>query len=56
MATLALERQQARVPARSILEAMELVVGFEDLKQSLARAVESQRRIHFLLEGPPACA
>ena len=56
VATLALERQQARVPARSILEAMELVVGFEDLKQALAQAVESQRRTHFLFEGPPASA
>ena len=35
---------------------MNLVVGFEDVKDRMAHAIESQRRIHFLLEGPPACA
>jgi len=52
----AMEHEFARVPAGSILEAMELVVGFEDIKEAIARAVEAQRRIHFLLEGPPASA
>ncbi len=51
-----MEREMARIPATSILEAMELVVGFEDIKLTLARAVESRRRINFMLEGPPACA
>lgn len=53
---LTMEREYARVPASSILEAMNLVVGFEDLKEAIARAVEARRRINFLLEGPPACA
>ncbi|MBA7667455.1 hypothetical protein ES703_75544 [subsurface metagenome] len=35
---------------------MDLVVGFEDIKEAIALAVESRRRINFLLEGPPACA
>lgn len=52
----AMEHEFARVPASDILEAMDLVVGFEDMKLAIARAVESQRRVHFLLEGPPACA
>jgi hypothetical protein len=52
----AMEHEFARVPASSILEAMELVVGFEDIKLAIARAVEAQRRVNFLLEGPPACA
>ena len=52
----AMEHEFARVPASSILEAMDLVVGFEDLKLAIARAIESQRRVNFLLEGPPACA
>ena len=51
-----MEREFARIPASTIMEAMDLVVGFDDLKEALARAIESQRRIHFLLEGPPACA
>jgi len=52
----AMEHEFARVPASSILEAMDLVVGFEDIKLAIARAVEAQRRVNFLLEGPPACA
>jgi len=52
----AMEREFARVPASSILEAMDLVVGFDDIKLAIARAVEARRRIHFLLQGPPACA
>ena len=51
-----MEHEFARVPAASVKESMDLVVGFDDVKDAIARAVESQRRIHFLLEGPPACA
>ncbi|KKN12114.1 hypothetical protein LCGC14_1019850 [marine sediment metagenome] len=50
------EREEHRVPAENIMEAMELVVGFDDIKLTLARAIEARRRTHFLLEGPPACA
>ena len=51
-----MEREFAKIPAATVLEAMNLVVGFEDMKDAIARAVESRRRINFLLEGPPACA
>ena len=51
-----MEREFTRVPAESVLEAMDLVVGFDDLKEAIALAVETRRRINFLLEGPPACA
>jgi hypothetical protein len=51
-----MEREFAKVPADSILEAMELVVGFDDVKETIARAIEQRKRTHFLLEGPPACA
>ena len=51
-----MEREFAKIPATSVLEAMDLVVGFEDIKEAIALAVESRRRINFLLEGPPACA
>ena len=51
-----MEREFAKIPAASVLEAMDLVVGFEDLKLAIARAVEARRRTNFLLEGPPACA
>jgi len=51
-----MEREFTRVPAASVMEAMDLVVGFDDVKDAISRAIESRRRIHFLLEGPPACA
>ena len=44
------------VPAAEIIEAMSLIVGFDDIKETIAFAIESRKRIHFLLEGPPACA
>jgi len=48
---------QYQAPAKSeVLAAFELVVGFEDIKETLADALASRRRINFLLEGPPACA
>lgn len=51
-----MEREFTKIPANSVLEAMDLVVGFDDLKKAIALAVETRRRINFLLEGPPACA
>lgn len=45
-----------RIPAAAVLAAMDLIVSFDDIKQAIAGAVESQRRIHFMMEGPPACA
>jgi len=51
-----MEREFAKIPAESVLEAMDLVVGFDDIKETIARAVEARRRTNFLLEGPPACA
>ena len=53
---LTMDREFAKVPASSVLEAMNLVVGFDDIKEAIARAVEARRRTHFLLQGPPACA
>ncbi|KKN11985.1 hypothetical protein LCGC14_1020980 [marine sediment metagenome] len=53
---LSMEREFTTVPAESVVEAMALVVGFDDLKQAIAQAVETRRHINFLLEGPPACA
>ncbi|GAI99118.1 unnamed protein product, partial [marine sediment metagenome] len=51
-----MEREFAKIPAASVMDALELVVGFDDLKGAIALAVEARRRINFLLEGPPACA
>ena len=51
-----MEREFTKIPAANVKTAMDLVVGFEDIKDAIAKAVESRRRINFLLEGPPACA
>lgn len=51
-----MEMAQSRVPAGSVLEAMQLVVGYDDLKEAIAHAVAARSRTHFMLEGPPACA
>jgi len=51
-----MEREFDKIPADSVMEAMELVVGFDDIKKAIGLAVEVRRRINFLLEGPPACA
>ncbi|KKM65008.1 hypothetical protein LCGC14_1495590 [marine sediment metagenome] len=52
----ALEAEVLKVRAEDILEAMEIIVGFDDVKQAIAGAIGSGRRLNFLLEGPPACA
>jgi len=51
-----MEREFTKVEASSVLESMDLVVGFDDVKETIARAIASRRKINFLLEGPPACA
>ena len=51
-----MEHEFTKVPAADVKSAMDLVVGFEDIKDAIAKAVESRRRTNFLLEGPPACA
>jgi len=51
-----MEREFTKIPAASVMDALELVIGFDDLKEAIALAVEVRRRINFLLEGPPACA
>lgn len=51
-----LDREFARVDAPTIMEALSLVVGFDDVKETLASAISAQRKVNFMLEGPPACA
>ena len=50
-----MEQKFEKIPAESILQAMDLVVGFDDIKERIAKAIESRRKINFLLQGPPAC-
>jgi len=51
-----MERKFTAVPRSTIMESMDLVVGFDDIKETLADAISQRRRINFMLEGPPACA
>ena len=48
------EQEAARIPAATVLEAMHLVVGWDDLKEAISFAVAARSRTHFMLEGPPA--
>ncbi len=56
VAMVALEHAQAIIPAATLMQAFDLIVGYQDLKEVIARAIESRRRINVMLEGPPACA
>ncbi|MDD5081745.1 MAG: hypothetical protein PHU08_00085 [Dehalococcoidales bacterium] len=49
------EQPEQRITAAEILAAMDLIVGFDDIKEQIAYCVEQRKRTHFLLEGPPAC-
>lgn len=51
-----MERKFTAVPRSAILESLDLVVGFDDIKETIADAISGRRRINFMLEGPPACA
>lgn len=51
-----MERKFTAVPRSAILESLELVVGFDDIKETIADVIAGRRHIHFMLEGPPACA
>jgi hypothetical protein len=51
-----MERKFDRVSKQEILEAFNLVVGYDDIKQKLAQTLSSGRRVNYLFEGPPACA
>ncbi len=51
-----MEAKMETIPADDVLDAMSLVIGFDDIKDTLARAIETRKKINFLLEGPPACA
>lgn len=50
------EREATKTSAGTVLECLQMVQGFDDLKQAIAQVIESRRRVHVLLEGPPACA
>ncbi len=51
-----MEREFRKVPRSETLESMSLVVGFEDIKLEVAKAIERRKKINFLFEGDPASA
>ncbi len=44
------------IPAATVMEAMQLVVGYEDVKEEIAFSVEQRNHLHWMFEGPPASA
>jgi hypothetical protein len=50
-----MEHEFAKVDRAELLEAMDTVIGYDDLKLEIAKAVERRQRTNILLEGPPAC-
>lgn len=56
MALRDIDEMLESVSKTEVIQAMDLVVGFEDLKDMLATAMATRRKVNFLLEGPPACA
>ncbi len=53
--TTNMEEKMERIPASTLLDAMSLVVGYDDLKEQIASAIERSLKVNFLFEGPPAC-
>ncbi len=51
-----MEKQFKAIPVEAVLEAMDAVIGFQDIKETLADIVHTRRRVHVLFEGPPASA
>lgn len=51
-----MEREFDKISASDVMDAMSLVIGFDDLKEEIAYSIETGKQMHFLLEGPPACA
>lgn len=51
-----MDQQMTAIPAASVLEAMDMIIGFDDIKKRMAWVINRQERVHFLLIGPPACA
>jgi hypothetical protein len=54
VAVTSMENEANKIPATDILDAMSLVVGFDDMKQAIAQALSKEKRLHLLMEGPPA--
>ena len=51
-----MERMVTAPSVSEVMESLSDVVGFEDIKLTLAQTLARRKRINFLLEGPPACA
>jgi Holliday junction DNA helicase RuvB len=51
-----MDRMVTAPSVSTVMESLEEVVGFDDIKVTLAQTLARRQRINFLLEGPPACA
>lgn len=50
------EAEEPEISGEAIRDALDLVVGYDDVKERLAHSLERKTRTHYLFEGPPACA
>jgi Holliday junction DNA helicase RuvB len=51
-----MERMVTAPSVSNVMESLSEVVGFDDIKMTLAQTLARRKKINFLLEGPPACA
>lgn len=51
-----MEKEMTKIAAENILDAMEIIIGFEDVKQEIAWGIEQRVKVNYLLIGPPAGA
>ena len=52
----AMHHQMEPPTYETIITQMQFIVGFDDIKEKMARAIALEKKINFLLQGPPACA
>ena len=49
-------REYEHISKEAVLQAMDMIVGYQDIKDKISRAIEQKLKLHFLFQGQPACA
>ena len=50
------ENESFHISAAEVIKAMDMVVGYQDIKQQIAMNIEAKKQAHLLFYGPPASA
>lgn len=50
------ETEAFQITAAEVMQAMDMIVGYEDIKTQIANIVEQKKQAHLLFHGPPASA